>query len=117
MQSDAKTCFVQLHVDDTGFDSSWSWRTRRCEVVRIGDRDYAGQILCHPSRWAFRYTVNVSNTTESMCDSTLEPIRCCRREGENNLNATEVAMVPYELENPWSTVPNESSCKEEHFLL
>ena len=27
-------------VGDTGFDSSWGWCTpRRCEVIRIGDRD------------------------------------------------------------------------------
>ena len=31
-------------IGDMGFDSSWSWCTRRCEVIRIGDRDYAGQI-------------------------------------------------------------------------
>ena len=29
--------------------------------------------------WAFGYSVNVSNQTESMCVSTLEPIRFCRR--------------------------------------
>ena len=34
----------------------WSWRTRRCEVVRIGDHDYAGQIRViqadeNPSAW------------------------------------------------------------------
>ena len=28
---------------DTGFNSSWSWRTHRCEVIRIGDRDCEGQ--------------------------------------------------------------------------
>ena len=31
-------------VGDTVFNSSRSWCTRRCEVIRIGDRDYAGQL-------------------------------------------------------------------------
>ena len=50
---------------DRGFNSSWSWRTRRCEVIRIGDREDAGQIASSmPKRtpvsgdWAFGYIVN-----------------------------------------------------------
>ena len=35
---------VHFVLCDTGFNSSWSWHTRRSEVVRIGDRDDAGQI-------------------------------------------------------------------------
>ena len=35
---------VYFVLCDTGYNSSWSWRTRRCEVVRIGDRDYASMI-------------------------------------------------------------------------
>ena len=49
----------------TGFNSSWSWRNRRCEVIRIGDRDDAGQIASStPMRTpvsgdrAFGYIVN-----------------------------------------------------------
>ena len=42
--------------DDTGYKRSWSWCTRRCEVIGIGDREYAGQIrVIHanedPSDW------------------------------------------------------------------
>ena len=35
---------VHFVLCDTGFNCSWSWRTRRCEVIRIGDRDDAGQV-------------------------------------------------------------------------
>ena len=47
---------VHFVLCDTVFNSSWSWRIRRCEVVRIGDRDYAGQIRViqadeNPSAW------------------------------------------------------------------
>ena len=34
-----------------------------------------------------------------------------------NLDVTGVAMVPYELEAPGATVPNVSSCRDEHLLL
>ena len=33
-----------LVLCDTGCNRSWCWCTRRCEVIRIGDRDYADQI-------------------------------------------------------------------------
>ena len=73
---------------------------------------------------AFGYPVNVTNQTESECVSTLEPIRCCRREREDtrcqgfqNLDVTVVAMVPYELEAPGAIVPNVSLCRDEHLLL
>ena len=93
---------------DTGFNSSWNLRTRRCEVIRIGDRDNVGKIASSKSMrtpvlgdWAFGYPVKGSNQTESMCVSTLEPIRCCRREGESTgyqgfkyLDVTGVAVVP-----------------------
>ena len=41
---------------DTGFDSSGSWCTRRCEVICIGDRDDADQIRViqadeNPNAW------------------------------------------------------------------
>ena len=33
-----------LTLCDTGFNSSWNLRTRRCEVIQIGDRGYVTQI-------------------------------------------------------------------------
>ena len=41
---------------DTGFNFSWSWCTRRCEVICIGDRDDADQIRViqvdeNPNAW------------------------------------------------------------------
>ena len=41
---------------DTGFNRSWNWCTRRCEVIRTGDRDYADQIRViqvdeNPNAW------------------------------------------------------------------
>ena len=47
---------VHFALCDTGFNSSWNLRTRRCEVIRIGDRDYVGQIASSksmrtPSAW------------------------------------------------------------------
>ena len=101
---------IHFSLCDTVFNSSWNLRTRRCEVIRIGDRDYVGQIASSKSmrtpvlgERAFEYPVNVSNQTESMCVSTLEPIRCCRREGANTryqgfkyLDVTSVAMVPHQ---------------------
>ena len=76
----------------------------------MGDRDYGGQIVSSKSMRtpvlgdrAFGYSVNVSNQTESMCVSTVEPIRCCRREGENtryqgfkDLDVTGVATLPHQ---------------------
>ena len=35
---------VRKAVGDMGFDTSWSWCTRHCKVIRFGDRDYAGEI-------------------------------------------------------------------------
>ena len=35
---------VRKAVGDMGFHTSWSWCTRHCKVIRIGDRDYAGEI-------------------------------------------------------------------------
>ena len=104
---------VHFALFDMGFNCSWNLRTRRCEVIRIGDRDYVGQIASSKSMRtpvlgdrAFGYPVNVSNQTESMCVSTLEPIRCCRREAENTryqgfkyLDVTGVAMVPHPIRN------------------
>ena len=42
--------------DDTGYNSSWSWCTRRCKVIRIGGRDNAGDLRVthadeNPSDW------------------------------------------------------------------
>ena len=34
-----------------------------------------------------------------------------------HVDVTRVTMVPYQLETPWTAVPNESSCRIEHFLL
>ena len=38
------TPLPDVDVGDTGFDSLWNYCTRRCEVIRNGDRDFAGQI-------------------------------------------------------------------------
>ena len=35
---------VHFALCDTGFNSSWNLRTRRCEDIRTDDRDYVGQI-------------------------------------------------------------------------
>ena len=66
---------------DTGFNCSWSCCTRRCEVLRIGDRDYADQIRVIQVDvnsqclviGAVGYPVNASGLTESVCVSALEP--------------------------------------------
>ena len=34
-----------------------------------------------------------------------------------NVDVTRVTMVPYQLETPWTVVPNESSSRDEHLLL
>ena len=39
---------VHFVLCDTSFNSSWSWFTRRCEVISIGDRDHASQIRVIP---------------------------------------------------------------------
>ena len=40
----ADTSSTPVCVGDTGFDTSWSRHCRHCEVFRIGDRDYEGQV-------------------------------------------------------------------------
>ena len=40
----ADTSSTPVYVGDTGFDTSWSLHCRHCEVFRIGDRDYEGQV-------------------------------------------------------------------------
>ena len=102
------------------------------EVVQIGDRDYAGQNRViqadeNPNVWRKGIWIPrqcYKPDYESECVSTLEPIRCCRREREDtrcqgfqNLDVTGVAMVPYELEAPGAMVPNVSLCRDEHLLL
>ena len=47
---------VRKAVGDMGFDTSWGWCTRHCKVIRIGERDYAGEIRIiradeNPSAW------------------------------------------------------------------
>ena len=101
---------VHFALCDTSFNSSWNLRNRRCEVIGTGDRDYVGQIASSKSMRtpllgdrAFGYSINVADQTESMCVSTLETIRCCRREGENTryqgfkyLDVTGVTMEPHQ---------------------
>ena len=38
------TPLPDVDVGDTGFDSLWNYCTRRCEVIRSDDRDFAGQM-------------------------------------------------------------------------
>ena len=72
--------------------------------------DYVGQMASSKSvrtpvlgDRANGYTISVSSRTESMNISTLDPTRCCRREGENTryqgfkyLFVTGVAMVRWQ---------------------
>ena len=117
---------IHFALCDTVFNSSWNLRTRRCEVIRIGARDYVTQIassklMRNPvlGDRAFGYPDNVSNQTESMCVSTFEPIRCCCREGESTkyqgfkyLDVTGVAMVPYQnKDTPWTMISNGPLCR------
>ena len=34
-----------------------------------------------------------------------------------HVDVARVTTVPYQLETPWTVVPNESSCRDEHLLL
>ena len=40
----ADTSSTPVYVGDTDFDTSWGRHCRQCEVFRIGDRDYEGQV-------------------------------------------------------------------------
>ena len=60
--------------------------TRRCEVLRIGDRDFAGQIRViqsdeNSSAWKSGIWIprQFSNQTKGMCVSNLKSIFCYRR--------------------------------------
>ena len=99
---------VHFTLCDTGFNSSWNLRTRRCEIIQIGDRGYVTEIASSKSMRnpvlgdrEFGYPDNVSNQTESMCVSTLETIRCSCREGKSTkyqgfkyLDVTGLARYP-----------------------
>ena len=69
------------------------------EVVRIGDRDYARRIRViqadeNPSAWRSGNWIprQCFKQTESICVSTLEPIRYCRREKTPDAKGSNVSM-------------------------